>query len=320
MPRRKRRNILVTGVTSTVGRHLTEHLLADKRVGKIMGVAHVDRPYYFNEFDKERFLYGRHDILKYRDLNNLFRSDAFKKAEIDTVVHLAFISSPMAKGRNVHRLNVDGTKYLLDRCIESGQVRKFVFKSSDVVYKLKPHNPVYLDEKTDLNFDTQADQWIKDRVDADMICRSRMDNKKTKIVVLRFSNIIGRGVAGHFNAYFNDRVIFAPMGFNPLINLIHMRDVLHALVLAIFKNVHGVFNIGGLDTAPLRTIAELAGARVIPLPEPLLGPVNAIQRALGMTRYYYRVDAERQKYTGILDDSRARKILGYKPTGRIQFD
>jgi len=320
MPRRKLRNVLITGVTGTVGRHLAGHLLNLKQIGKVFGVAHIDRPYYFKEFDKKRFLYRKRDILKYRELNNLFRSDAFKAAEIDTVVHLAFLSSPNDQSSGVHRLNVEGTKYLLDRCIESRQIKKFVFKSSDAVYKLRPHNPVHLDEQADLNFDPDADQWIKDRVDADMLCRSRMDNKSMKIVVLRFSNIIGRGVGGQFNAYFDDKMLFAPMGFNPLLNLIHMRDVLQALALAVFKNAKGVYNIAGLDTAPVRTIAELAGARVVPLPEPLLGPVNRLERAFGLTRYYYQVDADRQKYTGLLDDSRARKQLGYKPTARVQFD
>ncbi len=47
----------------------------------------------------------------------------------------------------------------------------FDSKSSDVVYKIRPHNPIYLDESADLNFDTNVDPWIKDRVDADMICQ-----------------------------------------------------------------------------------------------------------------------------------------------------
>jgi hypothetical protein len=46
-----------------------------------------------------------------------------------------------------------------------------------------------LDENADLNFDPNADQWIKDRVDADMICLRTWTTVYVNIVILRMSNI-----------------------------------------------------------------------------------------------------------------------------------
>lgn len=315
---RDKKNILITGVTSTVGRHLAKHLYGDSRVGLILGVAKEDLPYYFKDLDKERFIFRECDILKERELKNLFYSKMFKQAKINTVVHLAFYNQPI-KGENVHNLNVEGTKNLLDKCLEVGNITKFVFKSSDVVYRLKPTNPIYLDENAELNFDPNADQWIRDRVGADMICRSYMDNPKMNVVILRMSSIYGRDVSSQFNAYFDSRIIFKTLGFNPLINLVHMSDVIKALSLAIFKNVRGVFNIGGKDIAPITTIAELSGGIFISLPQLLMRPVNWLQRMLGLTKYYYSVDADRQKYMCLLDTRKAQKILGYEPEGHLQL-
>lgn len=314
----EKKNVLITGVTSTVGRHLAIALYNDRHVGNIYGVAKGEQPYYFHDFEPDRFYYKNCNILKYRELKNLFLSNVFKKAEINTVVHLAFHNTPI-KGENVHHLNVEGTKEFLDKCIELPGISKFVFKSSDVVYKLRPHNPVFLDENADLNFDPHADQWIKDRVDADMICRSYMDSKQMRVVVLRMSNIIGRNVPGQFNAYFDSKIIFKTLGFNPLINLIHMRDVIKALKLAVFKNVHGVYNIAGRDTAPISTFADLNRAVTISLPRPIMGPVNWLQRKMGLTRYYYSVDADRQRFTCLLDISKAQKELGYSPESRVDI-
>jgi UDP-glucose 4-epimerase len=312
------RNVLITGVTSTIGRHLAMALYNDKTVGLVLGIGKGERPYYFHDFAPERFVYRDCDILKHRELKNLFLSNAFKKARINTVVHLAF-HNRQVRGEDVHKLNVEGTKNFLDMCNQTAGIAKFVFKSSDVVYKLRPHNPCFLDENADLNFDPGADQWIKDRVDADMICRSYMDSKTMAVVILRITNVIGRNVPGQFNAYFDSKVVFKTLGFNPMINLIHMRDVVQALTQAIHRPVRGVFNIAGRDTAPISTFAEINNAMIVSLPQSMLGPVNWIQRKLGMTDYYYSVDADRQKYACLLDIGKAKRELGFQPEGRVDI-
>jgi UDP-glucose 4-epimerase len=312
-------NVLITGASTSIGRHLVLHLASDKKIGSILAVARHEKPYFFNDLPPDSFTYKTCDILKHRELNDLLYSRAFKNANINTVVHLAFHSG-VTRGQKVHQLNVKGTKTLLEKCIENGNIKKFIFKSSDVVYKLAPDNPVFLDENADLNFDPDADQWIKDRVDADMICRSLMDNKKMNIVILRMSNIIGRNIAGQLNAYFDSKPIFKTMGFNPLINLLHMKDVIQSIRLAIHgRTCRGIYNIGGVDTAPISTIADLAGSRIVSLPEPMLPVVNWFQRKMQLTKYYYSVDKDRQKYTCLLDISKAKKELGYQPEGRVEF-
>jgi len=321
---KRKKNVLITGVTGTLGSRLAEALYYDKNVGIIFGAALGAKPYYFNQFDTKRFVYKNLNILRNRDLTNLFLSSDFKEANINTVVHLAFFNRvSKKKGRakgSYHDLNVEGTQNLLEKCNEAGSVTKFIFKSSDVVYKIRPHNPIYLDENADLNFDPDVDPWIKDRVDADMICQSKMDSKGMNIVILRFSNIIGRMVSSQLNAYFDSLLTFKAMGFNPLINLIHMEDVVAAIQFAIKKNVKGVYNIAGADTAPISTFAEINRSRMYSLPSNMLGPVNALMRKLGMTQYYYSVDADRLKYSVLLDTKKAAKDLGFKPKSHVYFE
>jgi len=315
----KKLNVLVTGVTTSIGRNLVMHLMNNRKVGVVLGVAQPEKPYYFNDLPPEKFIYRKCDILKYRQLKNLFLSQTFRQSEINAVVHLAFNNRPI-RGEDIHRLNVEGTRDLLKQCLEREGITKFVFKSSDVVYKLTPHNPIFLDENAPLNFDPDVDQWIKDRVDADMICRSFMDNGRVKIVILRMTNIIGRNVAAQFNSYFDSRPVIKTMGFNPLGNLLHMKDVIEAINLALFKNVQGIYNIAGRDTAPITTFVNLNGRRLVSIPEPLMPVVNWAQRKLGLTRYYYSVDKERQKYTALLDISKAARELDYQPKGRVEFE
>lgn len=313
-----KRNILITGVSSTVGRHLAMHLMNDTRVGRIIGTSSVPAPRFFQTFDSDRFSYVQADILRTRQLKNLFGSSEYHEADINTVAHLSFISHPNRRGHRVHRFNVEGTKTLLDACIERG-VDKFVFKSSDVVYKLDHTNPVYLSEDADLNHDPDADQWIKDRVAAEMICRAKMDSVNTDIIILRFGNIIGRNVNAQLNSYFDGRVIFKALGYNPMVNLLHMGDVIRAIRAAIFTSANGIFNIAGIDTAPISTFADLNHRACVSLPKQMLPVVNWAMRKAGLTDYYYTVDRERMRYPCLLDTERAKNILGFEPTGTVEF-
>jgi UDP-glucose 4-epimerase len=316
----RRRNVLITGVSSTVGRHLAMHLLDDPRVGSVIGTAAEPQPHFFQGFDPERFRYVQADILRSRQVRDIFGSREFHDAGIDTVVHLAFVSHPGLRGRKVHLLNVEGTKNLLDKCIESGHITRFVFKSSDVVYKLDYTTPVCLDENADLNHDPDADQWVQDRVAAEMICRAKMDTRGMDVVILRFSSIIGRNVNTQLNSFFDSRVMFKALGFNPLVNLIHVKDVIQAIKQSVFTETGSqIFNIGGNDTSTITTLAELNGRTCIALPDALLPLVNFAMRKLGLTDYYYSVDRDRMKYTCLLDTRKAQQLLGFRPTGHIEF-
>lgn len=315
----RQRNVLITGVTGTLGRQLAQNLYFDKSIGFILGIAKDDRPYYFDEYDPKKFVYSQVDITKYRELNNLFFSEMFKEANISTVIHLAFQNRPSQHGEKSHELNVLGTKNILDKCIETPGITKFIFKSSGIVYRVLPHGDVLLDEESDLNFDAEADQWVKDRVDADMLCRSKMDNRKVDIVVLRFSNIVGRNIHSQLNEYLQSQVAVRVAGFDPMINLIDVKDVIAAIRLAIDRKVHGVYNIIGKDTAPLSVFARQAGARLVALPEPLVLPFNILQRKLGVTTYDYKVDRLRLKFSALLDGSKAERELGYVPRYHVDF-
>jgi len=315
----EKKNVLITGVTSTLGRQVANQLYFDRKAGTIVGTAIGEMPYYFEDFDKKRFIYKQTDILKGRQLTNLFLSDYFKEAAIDTVIHLAFYSSRKDYGEKSHQLNVEGTKNLLDTCIENQLIKKFIFKSSHIVYQIKADNPVLLDEDADLNFSKSADTWIRDRVDADMICRSRMDAKNINIVVLRPTSIIGRNIHGSMNAYFDSPLVLKPMGYDPMINLIHVRDVVSAIQLAVHKNVRGVFNLMGRETAPLSEFLRLNHSRKISLPGPIITPVNFLTRKLGITQYYYKVEESLLHHSVLLDDSKARSELGWEAKNHIRF-
>lgn len=314
--------VLVTGPNSALGRALVRYLYYDEQIRFVLAVGVEPRPYLFDEFDAKRFHYSRTDITRERDLKNLFYGDLFKDVSIDAIVHLALRNRPDERDpERAHRLNLHGTRNMLDLATESDSVHKFIFRSSHAVYRADPMNPVYLDEEADLNFDTDASRWARDRVDMDLMCRTRIDDPRLNVVVLRFSNIVGRGLHQYMNMYLSSRLPMHPMGFDPMVNLLHPRDAVRAIQLALAKrDLRGVFNIPGKETGPLSVLARINGHKSIGLPGGrLLRAAWRLQRALRMTDFYYEVDPNRLLYPILMDGTRARLVLGYEPLNHVEL-
>lgn len=315
------RAVLVTGATSPLARELVHVLYHDPGMRYVMAVSRDAKPYYFGDFQPGRFRFVQCDILRHRDLEALFLSPEIRDAAIDTVVHMAFRRRP-ANGREedrAHRMNVDGTKRLLDRVLKSETVKKFVFLSSALVYKLSADAPVRLSEDADLDFSTDSPPFVRDRVDAEMIVRSAMDNGRVRIVILRPASVVGRNIDGQLNLLFESFLVAAPLGFDPLINPIHTNDVVKGVRLSIERDVQGVFNIAGPDTAPLSEFLRMTGRPTIPLPQMLQTPFWGLQRILGLTRYDPDCAPEFPAFARQLDIRKAREVLGFEPEYHIKF-
>lgn len=315
-----RRNVLITGATSTIGRQLAEKLMYDPAVDHVIAVARESQPYYFQDFPRDKFAFSQADILKPRELTNLFLNEQFRQFQINTIVHLASQHRPKLERQYSHQLNVLGTKNLIEKAIECGTITKFVYKSSANVYKIHPHNDVYLTEDAELNMDADAHPSVKDQVDSELLVRTRMDNPIMKIVVLRPTGIIGRNIHSYFNQFFESPVCIKFMGFNPMVNLVHTRDVIRAIQLAILKDIKGIFNIAGKETAPLTEFAHLCGARIVSLPGPIFSMAQRIQSVLSRGDFDFRVNPERLKYSVLLDTRRAREVLGFDPSYHVKFE
>lgn len=313
--------VLVTGATSGLGRVLVRYLYYDEGIRYVIALGMEPKPYFFDQYDPGRFHYARVDITRGRELKNLFYSDLVKDLGIDAIVHAAIRNrQDERRPEAAHRLNVQGTRNMLEFALETETIRKFVFSSSHIVYRADAMNPVYLDEEADLNFDLDANRWTKDRVDADLMVRSKMEDPRLKIVVLRFSNIYGRGIHRFMYSWLNSQIALHPMGFDPMVNLLHPRDAVRAIQLSLAnRDVQGVFNIVGRETGPLSKIAAMNGTRTLGLPGPLVSLANRGQRLAKATQFNFEVSPSRLYYACLLDGSRARRVLGYEPLNHVEL-
>lgn len=319
--RTRKQRVLVTGATSTIGRQLCEKLLWDKSIARVWGLSRQQRPYYFRDFDPERFTFSTAAPVNERRLSELCQSDEFQRAKIDTIVHLAFQVGRQGTESQANEYNIRGTQNLLDMARETPSVRKFVFLSSAKVYRLPDDEIRTLTEESPLWDGAQEEPYVRDLLEADQMCRSQIGRSKNlKVIILRPTFVIGRNVHSFYQYYLESPLCPRIVGKNPVINMVHSADVIRAMRLAIGADAEGIFNIPGKETKPLKEYIALAGKRTLPVPEMAIEPIWQGVRMTQFNRHPYPFRSLWLRYNCVLSGEKAREQLGYEPDHHVKFE
>lgn len=307
--------VMVTGATTPLGRALVGSLASSKDCSFVLAVgrdARDERPW------PARARYCSVDLTHRREIDDLVCGDAVAGA-IDTVVHLAQHRDPGDDGSTVHAQNVSATRELLLRCLDHSTIQRFVHHSTANVYELDHSAASLLDENAALNFDVDAPQWLRDRLEADLTVCSYF-GQRLNIAVLRCAELLAPDSGSVLWSYLSSHVCLRPMGFDPMINVLSLPDASAAFAAAARAVDTGVFNIPGADTLPLSCAIAAAGHLSLPMPGPMLIPFYSARRRITHRDFPYdTLTRRRLRLGGIVDGTRARRLLGYVPTQQVQW-
>ncbi|MCA9622534.1 MAG: NAD-dependent epimerase/dehydratase family protein [Myxococcales bacterium] len=292
----RERPILVTGICGRLGRCFVRRLHRERRV---VGVDR--RPFPGKPKDVEHY-----DV----DLRRKKTKDIFRAERPQAVIHLGVMHAPRARDSDRHAWNVAAFSRLLDY-VAQYDVPKLVVLSSANVYGPRPDNPQFLEEEAPL-LGASAFSNMRDLVEVDMLAQSFFWKRpETETVILRPVHILGC-VGNAPSNYLRLNVVPTLMGFDPMVQVVHQEDVSHALMLALSAGVKGVFNIAGPPPAAVSRIIELAGRARLPVPHFLLRAALKQMWSVHATSF---PDPELDfiRYVCMVDDTRAREQLGYRP-------
>src|SRR5262249_4642376 len=125
--------------------------------------------------------------------------------------------------------------------------------------------------------------------------------------VLRVVNVIGLTVSDTLSRYLRRTTVPTVMGYDPMMQVLHEQDAARATGLALPTGRRGVFNVAGPDPVPLSELVAQAGARRLPVPEPLfrsiLGRFGFPQMPQGSVDFL--------KYSCLVDDRAFRSATGF---------
>ncbi|MEZ4335331.1 MAG: NAD-dependent epimerase/dehydratase family protein [Sandaracinaceae bacterium] len=221
--------VVITGICGRLGQLLTRRL---HRFDSVIGI------------DRRPFLGRPKDVVHHQiDLRRKKTRDIFRAGGIRAVVHLGIMHDPRASAKDHHAWNVVAFQKLLDAMIQY-EVPKLVLLSSANVYGPSPDNPQFLTEEAPL-LGAQHFSAIRDLVEVDMLAQSFFwRHPDTETVVLRPCHILG-GVRNAPSNYLRLERPMTLMGFDPMVQVIHERDVVEAILLALQPGVRGIFNLRG---------------------------------------------------------------------------
>jgi UDP-glucose 4-epimerase len=290
---------VVTGICGRLGRLVARSL---HRKTEVIG---IDR----REFDGKP-----KDIVHHRvDIRRKKTRDVMRSGKVDTLLHLGTMHDPRQSDEERHSWNVAGFQHLLEYAAKY-ELRKVVVLSSANVYGPNPENPQFLTEDAPL-MGAQRFSAMRDLMEVDMLAQNFLwRHPEIETVVLRPCHILGR-VRNAPSNYLRSEFPIMVLGFDPMVQVVHERDVLRAIELALEPSRRGIYNIRGPGELPLSRAFELIGKR------PMFWPAGLAQRALNglwnsRIGNFPAPELDHVRYVCMVDDRRARQELGYSH----QFD
>jgi UDP-glucose 4-epimerase len=293
--------VVVTGACGRLGKRVVRAL---HRVRPVVGV------------DRRPFPDRPKDVVHAQvDLRRKKLKDVFRAGDVEAVVHLGVMHDPRASAADHHSWNVEGFGKLLEY-VAHYRVPKLVVLSSANVYGPQPHNAQFLTEDAPLLGGARFSD-IRDLVEVDMLAQSFFwKHPATESVILRPVHIVGhvRNAASNFLRL---PTIPTLMGYDPMVQVIHERDVVGAIEAALAPGLRGIFNVAGPEPLPLSRLIKLTGSRTLAIPYSLGKPILRRLWALRLASFP-APELDHIRYVCMVDDARARRDLGFEPRHDVE--
>jgi UDP-glucuronate 4-epimerase len=297
--------VLVTGGAGFIGSHLVQKLLACGHQVVILDD--------FNDFYDPQIKHGNiadfaADVAVYdvdlRDGDSV--RNLFDREKIDVIMHLAAragVRPSIQQPRLYYDTNVIGTLHLLEAARVTG-VERFLFASSSSVYGASKTIPFSENE----HLTQTLSPYAATKVAGEFLCSTYSHLYNLRVVALRYFTVYGPRQRPDLAIHQFTRRIYAGQPIDQFgdgttrRDYTYIDDVIHGTVAALQYQgpLFDIFNLGESDTIQLKDL------------------IAAIENALGKKAKINRLPEQPGDMPlTCADISKARKLLGYKPTTRL---
>ncbi len=300
--RRLPRCLAITGLDTFVGGRLAERLLQGSDPPEIIGL----------DLRAPRRLDGRirfHRVDLTEPTADSLIAEIFEKERCEAVLHAAFFTRPTSDRAYAHELEVIGSLHVMNAAA-AAHVRKLIVPSSARVYGAYPDNPNFLSEEHPLRAHPDSPS-VRDRAEMEQLLALFAERHPQMVVTsLRPCWVMGPSIDSEAVRHFDRARVTIPLGFDPLMQMLHEDDYLRALELALLRDVSGPINLAGSGVLPLTTLLRVAGKNTRAVPHPILyrmGYLPALWREGGAPAGFY----DYLRFLWVVDTKRATSELGF---------
>src|SRR5205809_1615978 len=297
--------VLVTGGAGFIGSHLVEKLLAASH-----DVVVLDD---FNDFYDPQIKHANIAVLA-RDLTvyhvDLRDSESvrnlFHREKVDAIAHLAAragVRPSIQQPRLYYDTNVTGTLHLLEAARVTG-VERFVFASSSSVYGASKRIPFSEDE----HLTQTLSPYAATKIAGEFLCSTYSHLYRLRVVALRYFTVYGPRQRPDLAIHQFTRRIYAGQPIEQFgdgttrRDYTYIDDVIQGTIAALQYEgpLFDIFNLGESETIQLKDL------------------IVAIENVLGKKAKINQLPEQPGDMPlTCADISKARKLLGYRPTTRL---
>lgn len=252
------------------------------------------------------------------------RESVFKAIEgMDLVFHLAgLIAYEPSKRALMDKVNVEGTKNVVDACVEF-KVKQLMYVSSVVAIGAS-FDGEPLNEESEWNINHLNLGYFDTKKEAEELVVSAVTNHGLKAYLVNPSTIYGPGDAKKGSRSTQKKVaqgkfpIYPPGG----VNVVSVDDVVEGMFLALEKGQPGRRYILAGENITLKKLFEIIASEAgvpapkYPLPKALMGSLGKIGDMANRFGFSFPLNSE-NAWTAQLyhwfDNSRAKQELGFQP-------
>lgn len=260
----------VTGISGCLGRQLLQQLEVDPDVSSVVGIDLVAPP-----DPALKLSFYPQDVA--RPFGELF-----ERHGVQVAIHLAAAVDPDRAREEA--TNVAGTREFLAACSRS-RARVVCVLSSAMTYGAQPGPAEVLYEGAPLRAESAPDH-VRDKVAMEELCYEYVKtHPDTCLQIVRPCTVIGPSATSHLTRLLGARLVLAPLGVDPPLQLVHEDDATRAIYRLVKTEKVGVFNLAGDGVLTLGQMARLAERRVLRLPMWLLRGLSWLGWRLGLRAF-----------------------------------
>ncbi len=261
--------VAVTGASGLVAQHLLPRLVGDGIATRVVGLD-VREP-----VRRVRGLEFHLVDIASAELKPLLQG-------VDVLVHLATVVDPIPDEALMARVNVDGSRRVLEAAAAVG-VRKVIRVSSAAVYGAWATNALPLTEAAPLRPNPGFLPAVHAAEVERLIAEWRTDQPSVTVTTLRSAPVLGPGAERLPSRLLLGRPPLRVRGATAPVQAVHVEDLASALALAVATDLPGVYNVAADGwLAPEDVQALLPGSWIARALVPAL-PAELLERLLART-------------------------------------
>jgi len=297
--------VLVTGGAGFIGSHLVEKLLAG---GHQVVILDDFNDFYDPQIKHDNIAgFAGHVTVCHVDLRDSESvRNLFHREKIDTIAHLAAragVRPSIQQPRLYYDTNVTGTLHLLEAARVTS-VERFVFASSSSVYGASKTIPF----SEDVHLTQTLSPYAATKVAGEFLCSTYSHLYNLRVVALRYFTVYGPRQRPDLAIHQFTRRIYAGQPIDQFgdgttrRDYTYIDDVIQGTMAALKYEgpLFDMFNLGESETIQLKDL------------------IAAVENALGKRAKINQLPQQAGDMPlTCADISKARKLLGYKPTTRL---